>query len=215
MDSTTFAKLSNTLAIAKADEQIKIIEAQLQMAKIDRELAVAHADLFNSGANDMSPETKKPKRGTQAATKAAAKDDLEKVKAAAAKVEEAVTEKTATDLDAEVKLDEVYKEGSVNLLGFLAPLHLLTPEARKPYIVDVELNKTKHTEALEHGVLHLDLVQEVLDNMGTPAEKHENPAVTHEGIRSKVGADLVDHMTSRVAQETLKRDLTTLFKAVK
>ena len=204
MEQATYNKLMTSLDVTEASFNVDIATANLGIAKVRHERCIAAVDLGNT----VQPT---PKKATQADTKAAAKEGIDKVKKAAAKH----VEKTAEDLGADVKLADVYVEGKVNLLGFLAPLRLLSTEDRKPYIIDYELDKTKHDNAMKNGVMYLDMVQEVLDGMSTKAEKHENPAINKEGIRNAIGGQLVDHMRSRVDKATLQRDIMALLAAIK
>ena len=212
MEQATYNTLMTSLDVTEASFNVDIATANLGIAKLRHERCIAAVDLGNTTTDGGSLTKTMPKKAaTQAATKAAAKEDIIKVKKAAEKH----VEKTAEDLGADVKLSDVYVEGKVNLLGFLAPLRFLSTEDRAPYIIDCELDKTKHASAMTNGVMHLDLVQEVLDGMSTKAAKHENPEINKEGIRNPIGGALVDHMRSRVEKATLQRDIMTLLAAIK
>lgn len=213
--------LKHDLVIAEsrlAQAQIDVERAQIMLADKEERIDLATpsdvkaADVkaardpsggnLKEAVNKLKEEAKvKVKRK---AAQAKNEDDIAKVRAAAAK---ATKGKEATLL---------YTEGKVNMLGYLSPLRHLSTERRAVYLCDVELDKTKHTQALEHGVMDLDMVNEVIGSMSTEAVKVEGtPRITKDIVINLVGDKLLEHMAQRVGKDTLKLDVTDLFKALK
>ena len=204
------------------------LEAQInfQICKLKTELAAARVDLFNSESpadkkaettEAKAPAEKKPPAKKKAAKKAEVNEankgvDVEKVQAQV----KTDTKKTAEELGIKEKPTSPYKAGSVNLIGALADLNILSPEARAPYMKGAGkwVNQGQHPAALENGVLHLDMVNEVIAGVNEKVEPISQQIPKQaEGARTKIGAELFDYMMERKPLSAAADDITALFKA--
>ena len=225
----------NTYELAKADAAITKLVEDLVVAKAYKayvEETIATTKPMIAADTDTSdvkveetpkPAKKKPTaKQKQAAAQAKNEADLEKVQAAADEAQANEESEEEVKQPAAAKLDSVYKQGSVNMMGVLSPLRALSAEARVPYLCSVEIDKTNHTDALNNGVMDLEMVEQAIELLGEKAPDAGTKLVKgHELLKSSIvrnaakaiGQKLLVHMALRVEQDTLIADLQTLLDA--